>query len=41
VEGMSKIVVVIGSMVSAMLLACMAALLTAAPGASIDLSTDI
>jgi acid phosphatase type 7 len=31
---MSKIVVVIGSMVSAMLLACMAARLTAAPGAS-------
>jgi hypothetical protein len=40
-EGMRKTVVVIGVMASAMLLACMAALLTAAPGASIDLSTDI
>src|SRR5215211_4116424 len=33
-EGMRKTVVVIGVMVSAMLLACMAVVLTAAPGAS-------
>src|SRR5918992_5229955 len=33
-EGMSKSVVVLGSMASAMLLACMALLLTAVPGAS-------
>jgi acid phosphatase type 7 len=31
-EGMSKSVLVVGSMVSAMLLACMAVVLTAAPG---------
>jgi hypothetical protein len=33
-EGMSKTVVVLGSMASAMVLACMAALLTAVPGAT-------
>src|SRR5215212_6091612 len=33
-EGMSKSVVVIGAMASAMLLACMATVLTASPGAS-------
>jgi hypothetical protein len=33
-EGMRKAVVVVGSMASAMLLACMAAVLTAVPGAS-------
>src|ERR671910_433174 len=33
-EGMSKSVLVVGAMASAMVLACMAALLTAVPGAS-------
>jgi acid phosphatase type 7 len=33
-EGMSKTVLVVGSIAAAMLLACMAAVLTAVPGAS-------